>query len=728
MSHRYPSTLKLAVRLIIVFAIAVSVSAQDKPPAAPTRPVVDEYFGQKITDPYRWMEDLKSEETSKWIKSQADYSRAYLDRLPLREQIAKEITEMSNTGVRVFGIQRSGDRYFYFRIAPGENAQKLYVRDGLEGAERLLVDPEKLSQAGKRYSLTRFAPSPDGKLVSFMLSAGGGERGDIHFIDTTTGTELPDRVHTWGFGKDFWTPDGSSIMYLKFQEVGPKVPPAELFQKVRIFQHVLGTKPETDKPIFGFGVNPQIEIDPRFTPERIEISKNSKFAYVLMSNGDSPNSAVFIAPVDKLSEDVIPWCKIVDFDDKVSSADVRGDDLYVVTYKGAPRSKIVRTSLSNPDLANATVVFPAGEAVVKSFTLARDAMYVQTFDAGVPRVWRVPYGGKAEPLKLPFEGAVTGPRGDLDHDGILYNIHWWTRSPALYVFDPTSGKSTDTKLIPPASFDMSKVEAYFVKVKSYDGTMVPIAILHNKGLKRNGTNPTLMNGYGAYGTNSVQPAFAPFLLPWLDRGGVYVTVGVRGGGEFGEEWHMAGFQKTKPNTWKDFIAAAEYLIAEKYTSPAYLAVQGGSAGGILINNAITERPDLFRAAQSAVGLSNALRFETTPNGIPNIAEFGSFKTEEGFKALLAMDGYHKVKDGVKYPAVIFTHGINDPRVEPWMSAKMAARLQAATSSGRPILLRIDYDAGHGVGSSRSQGIAQQADVWAFFLSQFGDKPVGSNVK
>jgi prolyl oligopeptidase len=710
-----------AILLVTAFAaLTVSVTGQDKPPAAPVKPVVDEYFGQKITDPYRWLEDQKSEEASTWMKAQADYTRAYLDRLPLRDDLAQHLTELNTAGVRVSGIQRRGDRYFYYKISPGENDRKLYVRDGLSSAERLLVDPDKASHGGKRYSIAGFAPSHDGTLLSYMLSAGGGEFGDVRIMDVATGADLPDVVERTRWFGGTWTPDGRSILYLKFQEPGAKVSPTELYQRLRVFRHVLGTQPVEDRPVFGSGVHPDIDVQPRLIPW-VVIPNRSRLAYALLNTGVSPNSALYVAPVDTLSDATIPWRKIVDFEDQVSFGEVRGDDLYLLTYKNAPRFKVVRTSVAKPDLANASAVFPAGEAVVNNFTLARDAMYVETLDAGVPRVWRVPYDGTAEPLTLPFDGAVNITHGDLASDGILYSIYWWTRAPAVYAFEPQSGRSTDTRLVPPIPIDMSDVDAYFVTFKSHDGTTVPMAILHRKGLERNGTNPTLLTGYGAYGINSVEPRFFPMARAWLDRGGVFAIAGVRGGGEFGEEWHQAGFQDTKPNTWKDFIAAAEYLVAEKYTTPAYLAVRGGSAGGILISNAIAERPDLFRAANSAVGLNNVLRAETTPNGVPNIAEFGTFKTERGFKALLAMDGYHKVKDGVRYPAVILTHGINDPRVEPWMSAKFAARLQAATASTFPVLLRIDYDAGHGIGSSRSQDIAEQADVMAFFLAQMGEK-------
>ncbi len=279
--------------------------------------------------------------------------------------------------------------------------------------------------------------------------------------------------------------------------------------------------------------------------------------------------------------------------------------------------------------------------------------------------------------------------------------------------------AVDTRLVPPIQIDMSNFEFINAKAKSYDGTMIPLVILHKKGIKRDGRAPLLMDGYGAYGIENTSPFFATNSLPWLERGGIVAITGIRGGGEYGEEWHLAGKGATKSNTWKDFIACAEYLIAEKYTSPERLGILGGSAGGILISNTITTRPDLFGAAISAVGLNNTLLAETTPNGVPNIPEFGTFKTEEGFKNLLAMDGYHKVKDDVKYPAVMLTHGINDPRVEPWMSAKMAARLQAASTSGKPVLLRIDYDAGHGIGSTKRQNNELNADIYAFLFQQLG---------
>jgi prolyl oligopeptidase len=253
---------------------------------------------------------------------------------------------------------------------------------------------------------------------------------------------------------------------------------------------------------------------------------------------------------------------------------------------------------------------------------------------------------------------------------------------------------------------------------SYDGTMIPLSVVYRQGIKMDGSNPTLLSGYGAYGIPQ-EPWYVPRMLAFLERGGILATAHVRGGGEYGEEWYRAGYKGTKPNTWKDFIACAQYLIDNKYTSPGKLACTGGSAGGILVGRAITERPDLFGIAIPQVGALDMLRAETTPNGIPNIPEFGTVKTEEGFKALFEMSAYHHVKNGVKYPAVLLTAGMNDPRVEPWETAKMAARLQAATASGRPVLLRLDYEAGHGIGTTKRQVEEETADIWTFVLWQAG---------
>jgi prolyl oligopeptidase len=372
-------------------------------------------------------------------------------------------------------------------------------------------------------------------------------------------------------------------------------------------------------------------------------------------------------------------------------------------------------------LAHAETIVPAGQAVVTGINPAQDALYVQLLDGGISRLLRVSYGPhpKTEEVKLPVQGsafAQTDPRVP----GALIAISSWTSAFKIHAYDPKTKKVTDTRLQPQGPHDNpSNIESLEVKVRSYDGTEVPLSITYAKGLKKDGSNPTLMNAYGAYGISSL-PRFNPVRLAWYEKGGVFAVCHVRGGGEYGEEWHLAGKQSTKANTWKDFIACAQYLVDQKYTSPSHLAGSGGSAGGIMIGRSITERPDLFAAAIDQVGDSDMLRIETTANGVPNIPEFGSVKTEDGFKSLYEMSAYYHVEPHTAYPAVLLETGFNDPRVDPWQMAKMTAQLQAATSSGKPVLLRVEYEGGHGgIGGTEKQFQERLADEWSFLLWQFG---------
>ena len=708
-----------AAALATLILFVVNGSAQNGPPRAPVHEITDTYFGQTVVDPYRWMEDAKSPETSAWMKGQADYSRAYLDRLPMRAQLLKRFEELSETGVRVSGIQRAASFYFYYRQAPGENDRRLYVRDGFKGTEHLLIDPDKLSSPGKRYSIDSYNPSFDGKYVCYTVSLGGSENGEMRVVETSTGRDLGERIDRARFGAGAWMPDGRSFLYNRLQKLAAGAPPTDLYQKSRVYLHVLGANPDADRVVFGYEVDPNIKLGPTPLPFAF-VPVNSKYVFAIVNSGVSPNSEYYVTTIDKITQTPIPWRRIASLDDDIASIDIHGDDLYLNTYRNTPRFKVIHLNLAQPDITKAETVFPASEAVVTFIGTAKDALYVQTLDGGVGKLWRVDYkGGAPQAIKLPYDGTAFIGWTDSLTEGLLFGLTSWTKSTAYFAYNPKTQTAMDSTLVPPIPIDLSSIESTSVKVKSHDGTMVPLVILHKRGLKRDGRNPTLLEGYGAYGIVNTEPFFASNFLPWLERGGVIALAGVRGGGEYGEDWHLAGKEKTKPNTWKDFIACAEYLVSEKYTSPAHLAGQGGSAGGILIGNSIVDRPDLFGAAIDQVGDNNALRFEVTSNGVPNIPEFGSVTTEEGFKALLAMDAYQKVKDGVKYPAVLLTTGINDPRVEPWMSAKMAARLQAASTSNKPVLLRIDYDAGHGFGSTKRQRNEQSADIYAFLFQQLG---------
>ncbi|MEJ7863150.1 MAG: prolyl oligopeptidase family serine peptidase [Pyrinomonadaceae bacterium] len=679
--------------------------------------VTDDYFGVKVIDPYRWMEDLQSKETQNWIKAQATYADDYLQKLPMRDEILKRLTEVSSASVQVGSIQQRGNVFFYLRRAPDEQDLKLYVRQGLTGAERLLVDPNKVFNDGKRYSLGAWNISFDGKYVSYNIAAGGAENGEIRVVETATGRDTGERIDRIRNSSVSWLADNKSFLYTRLQKLPADAPASEKYQRRRVYLHILGTNSDEDKPVFGNEVSPDIKIEPALTARALT-NPNWKYVFAAVNSTVSPNSEYYVAPIEALGQARIRWRKIVSFDDKVSALDVRGEDLHLLTYKNTPRYKIIRTSISKPELKSAETVFTGGEAVVQNFAAQPDAFYIQTLDGGNRRIHRVDYKTKkAVPLKIPYDGAAIIAATESNTDGIYYNIVSWTKSPAHFKYNPKTQKSTPTNLIPPNPVDMSHIEFTNAKAKSHDGVMIPLVIVHKKGLKLDGANPTLMSGYGAYGIQRTSPDFDTNALPWFERGGVIVLTGVRGGGEYGAEWHEAGKQQTKPNTWKDFIACAEYLIKEKYTAPRHLGINGGSAGGILISNAIATRPELFGAAIISNGLNNTLRLETTVIGAANVPEFGSVKTEEGFRALLAMDGYLKIKDGVKYPAVLLTTGINDPRVPPWMSAKTAARVQAASASGKPVLLRIDYDAGHGGGTTKEQINREIADIFAFLFQQ-----------
>ena len=555
------------------------------------------------------------------------------------------------------------------------------------------------------------------------IEPGGDElHGEVHVVDATTGRETGDVITQVGAEawEPHWLPDNHSFVYGRLQKLPPDAPPAEVRQKFRSYLHVLGTDPEKDRPVFGYGAVPSIQVDPSLIAS-IETEPGSRYAFGVLNGSVTPNSAYYIAPAGSVGKSNTKWRKVADFADGVTSVAAHGDDLYLLTYKNALRYKVIRVDARSPRLASAETVVPPSQAVVTAIKPAQDALYVQLMDGGIGRVLRLPYGShpQAEEVALPFKGtAYIGT--DSRVPGALLDLAFWTKARRIYAYQPDTRQLTDTKLQPVGPHDNpSDLQSTEVRVPSYDGTLVPLSIVYREDIKLDGSNPTLVEGYGSYGI-SYDPSFEPTRLAWYEEGGVYAVCHVRGGGEYGEEWHLAAKESTKPNTWRDFIACAQYLVQKKYTSRARLAGEGVSAGGVLIGRTFTSRPDLFAAAIDKVGMSDTPRTELTQNGETNIPEFGSVKTEAGFKALYAMSAYAHVKDQTPYPAVLLETGMNDPRVDPWEMAKMTARLQAATSSGKPVLLRVDYAAGHGMlGATRTQVDEQLADEWSFLLWQFG---------
>jgi prolyl oligopeptidase len=713
--------------ILVASIVCVATAVADGPPVAPVKPVTDDYHGTKITDPYRYMEDFKSADVQKWVKGQAEYADKTLAAVPGRDALLKRIGELdAGAPYRIYGFTRrpNGD-LFYFKQLAAENVAKFYFRDGKSQKERVLIDPDRFPKADPKdhFDLSFARVSPYGTKVLYGFAASGSEQTTLKVFDVAAGKDLPDAIDRMEaeYAPPYWLPDSSGFTYSRKRKPAKDAPPTDGYKLTQAFLHTLGADPEKDAMVFAEGATGSPKMAEMDFPA-VLLPVGSDWAIGQVKHGDETDITVYATPRDQLGSKGVTWTKVCDRADQVTEFAVKGDDIFLLTAKDAPRFKVVRTSLAKPDFGKATVVIPASKMVVNGFTVAKDALYVGVSD-GVPNtILRVPHDtGKAEVVDLPAgepSAFLSVVRPDVP--GAWLSTSSWSREGRLLAFDPAAKTLTDTKLLPAGKFDapdwLTSTEGL---VPSHDGVKVPLSIIHRKDIKLDGSHPTLMSGYGAYGFGTPM-YFDPVSLAWLERGGVLATAHVRGGGVYGKEWHHAGRRATKANTWKDFIACGEYLVKEKYTSPGKLAGEGGSAGGILIGRAITERPDLFAAAHISVGCTDMLRFETTMNGPPNIPEYGSTTKKEEFPHLLAMSSYHQVKDGTKYPAVLLTHGINDPRVEPWESAKMTARLQAATAGGKPVLFRVDYNAGHGIGSTKAQRHAEQADVWAFLLWQMGE--------
>ena len=714
--------------LLLAFALpaaSVSVLADadplpSSPPLARITTVSDNYFGTTVADPYRWLEQSNTPEVATRIKVENDYARAVIARIPGRAALLQRIRALGDTDSVVTAVQRAGNRIFYLKSVPGSTIPALFVRDRIGGAERVLLDPAKRATAGHHFAIDYYSPSLDGNMVACGVSPGGSEDAVIEVIDVASARPLTDRIDRARFGQVSWRPDHRSFFYTRTQKRVPGALATAAFENLRVHLHTLGENPEKDPAVLGSGVSPRVALPKTIFPS-VKVLPGTDFVVGVISSGTSPEKEVYVAPLASVHGGDAPWRKVAGTADSVSDLTAHGDDLFFLTFRGAPRYQIVRTSLSHPDLAHATIVVPGGGEVIQWVGAAQDGLYVESMVAGLTTIRRLPFIegklGVVEPLTLPFAGssyAVFGRTAFASAllPGLLFQLESWTQSPRWFATDGSGGRITDTGLAPPSAVDFSQIESREVLVTAKDGVQVPLSIVHKRGLDLDGKHPTWLRGYGAYGI-SYTPTFRPTMLPWLEQGGVFATAHVRGGGEFGEEWHAAGKKQTKQNTFDDFIACAEYLVEHRYTSPVRLGAEGGSAGGILLGSVITQRPDLFAAVAIRVGVLDMMRFETTQGGPANAFEFGSIKAQSDFPALYNMSAYHHVKPDTAYPAALLTAGYTDGRVPYWQPAKMAVRLRAASNSGKPVLLRVEYDGGHGLGSTKEQRDTELADVMAF---------------
>jgi len=713
-----------AACLALGFGLAATLAgAADAPPVAAVKPVTDTYFGTSFTDNYRYLENLQDPQVQGWMRAQAGYTRAVLDKLPSRSALLERIHALVNADTQRGGFILRGKRYFYELVEPGAQQPKLMYRDGLKGEERLLIDPAKLAtDPATHYALDYYTPSWDGRLVAYGLSAGGSEASTLHVTEVESGKELDESITRTNNSVIAWRQDNHSFYYLRYAQPTPQTPAAETMYNARTYLHAVGVHPDGDQDavVFGRGVAKAVEVPDGQGTYLVGSAQSPYFVAVANHNMDAAPGTLHVAPTAKINGAATPWRKLASVGDGVTQFALHGDTLYFLSQRGAPHFQILATSLSRPDVLHPRVVVAEGRAVITDFDLASDGLYYRERDGAVSRLMHASLdGAHREAVPLPFEGNLYGPVTDPSRPGALFDMQGWTQPAQLYAYDPSSNSTSNTGLLPASSIDTSQLESREVMVTSHDGTRVPLSILYRKGTKLDGSHPAIIEGYGSYGV-VLDAGFRPSSVAWIERGGIWAIAHVRGGGELGEDWHRGGMMRTKPNTVLDFIACSQYLVDQGYTSTALLGATGGSAGGITVGGAMTMRPDLYRVILDEVGMSDSLRMETEPNGPPNTSEFGSVSTEEGFHGLYAMSAYAHVHDGIAYPAVMFVTGANDPRVAPWHMMKMAARVQAATNSGRPVLLRIDYDAGHGIGSNRSQREQLRADMWTFALWQMGD--------
>ncbi len=691
------------------------------PPTAPERTVIDDYHGTAVVDPYRYFENLKSPEVSAFMKAQADYARDLLERIPGRAALLKRVNELSESGVTIGAVQIASGKVFYFKPAAGDVRRKVYVRDGFGGKERVLIDPLTGGPAELSLSIDYFRASPNGRYVAYGVSARGNEESVLRVIDVEKGSDLGIVIEGARFGQAVaWDPDSRSFFYNRLPAPESGAVPIGYLNS-RVYRHVLGSDSARDQALFGRGVNDQITDLADIDIPRIVVPAASNTALAIVEHGDQRELSIYAAPASTLMGSGTPWKKILDRSDEVTDFAAHGMDLYLVTHRDAPRGKVVKTSLFRPDMARATTVVAESDQVTSEIAIAADALYIKQLNAGndiLQRLnvsTRVFSAGKLEYVRLPFDLAVRAMITDPNRPGAVLRLESWNQPPAYMAVEERSARIVDTGLLAKSPVDFSSYDELRLFATAKDGTRIPISMVYRKGLLLSHNHPTLLTGYGAYGTPQ-SPTFQASRLAWLERDAVFATCHVRGGGEYGEPWHRMGQLANKTKSIDDFIACAEFLIARGFTNAKHLAAMGTRAGGIIIGNALLRRPDLFAAVVVRVGALDMLRMENTANGKPNVVEFGSTRTPQGFKWLYEASAYHQIKDKTAYPAVLLTTGANDSRVEPWNSLKFAARLQNASTNDKPILLRVDYGAEHATAMAESR-YEELTDVYAFLFWQ-----------
>ena len=711
----------LQFRLLVAFLLPASlvVPALAHAAALPAvatmeKPVVDEYHGVKVVDPYRWLEDSADPAVKAWSNAQNARTRAYLDSLPRRAEVQQRVDQLIRSNSISYTIQeKRGGLLFAFKSDP-KKQQPLFVTLASAqdlASEHVIIDPNALDAKGS-ISMDWCIVSHDGRTVGVSLSRGGSEAGELHLYDVATAKEtgevIPRVQNGTAGGSMAFAPDDSGFWYTRYPHEGER-PAADLAFYQQVWFHVIGTKPETDRYELGREL-------PKIAEIALVAKADGKWILAEVKNGDGGEAAFYLRPAAAGGA----WQQLSTFADKIVGAAFGVDDaVYLLSRAGAPKGKILRLPLDGaPALAQAAVLVPESDGAIQGFTPTRSRLYVNDLLGGPSRVRAFALSGQrlADLPLLPVSAA--GGLVRLEGDDILFENTSYLLPPAWYLYSAADGSVAKTALAMTSVADYADCEVVRDFARSKDGTMVPLNIIKQKSAKRDGTNPTILYAYGGYGVSET-PGFSASRRFWLEQGGIFVIANIRGGGEYGDQWHLDGNLLKKQNDYDDFYACARWLIDQQYTSAEKLGIWGGSNGGLLMGAVLTQHPETYRAVVSNVGIYDMLRVELTSNGAFNITEYGTVKDPAQFQALYGYSPYHHVVDGTKYPSLLLTTGANDPRVDPWHSRKFAARLQKASASDHPILLRTSDSAGHGIGSSLDEVIAERSDIYLFFLNELG---------
>jgi prolyl oligopeptidase len=695
----------------LIFASLASFAADTKPPAAPIKPVVETLFGRKVTDDYRYMESLDPA-TLAWMKAQGAYTRSVLNSIKPLAMLKTDVAKFSASFGLIQGYVKYGTRAFYEERAPGSDNFDLVVSDGA-GTRRLIdVAALRAANGGKPLAINYFLASPDGSKVAVGISEGGSEDAVLTVYDAAAGTKIAGPIDRAQFGATAWSDDSKLLYFDRLQKLAANAPPTDKYLNATADSWDLKSEPV---PVLGTTVGH----GPTFTPSEfpvIGISVGSPVAAALSINGVQNELAMWLAPVAKINDPNTVWTKFIVREDGVVNVDMRGNEMFILSHKDAPTFKILSLKVGQPLAAASTLVPAQADRVIEAIHAASDALYVVARHGAYSQLLRIPAGSSTiEEVTMPMPGHIEEAFTDPRVPGISVTLSSWVVPPALYAYQPAQKSFTDLKIGAHGAIVSDNYVVSDLNAKARDGTLVPLSLVQPKGAT--GTQITLIEAYGSYGISeladfSVRRAIA------MSHGITYGVCHVRGGGELGEAWRLGGKDANKHNTWEDLIACSEHLIASGVTSKAKLFIMGGSAGGITMGRSLTARPDLFAGVLDLVPSANTLRAEFSPNGPPNIPEFGTVKTQAGLNNLYEMDTITHIKKGTQYPAVMITTGLNDPRVASWEPAKLAAALQASGTT-KPVLLRIDAEAGHGIGSNKTQTDELAADTVAFVFWRAG---------